>query len=203
MTFQAAVGMLLGCSADCCEAQSMVWPASSWLTCMGIVVVVDGVVGQQGQRELAALAGPQDAGRPAGGDGQHLGLCVKLFGSSGVLNRTLGLVDEMVRSGATMSLSVRWCRSFFFFFFFFFFFLGGGGGGGAAMCKPYPTDLTEEQWQVLQPLIPRQDGTAGRGGSEMREVVNTLFYQNRSGCPWDMLPHDLLPKSTAYDYFAQ
>ena len=71
------------------------------------------------------------------------------------------------------------------------------------MRKPYPTDLTDEQWAVLQPLIP----PAKRGGRpravDMREVVNTLFYQNRAGCPWDMLPHDLLPKSTVYDYFAQ
>jgi putative transposase len=37
----------------------------------------------------------------------------------------------------------------------------------------------------------------------MREVLNTLFYLNRSGCQWDMLPHDLLPKSTVYDDFAQ
>src|SRR5436305_13520920 len=37
----------------------------------------------------------------------------------------------------------------------------------------------------------------------MREVLNTRRYLHRSGCPWDMLPHDLLPKSTAYDYFAQ
>jgi len=37
----------------------------------------------------------------------------------------------------------------------------------------------------------------------MREVLNTLFSLNRSGCQWDMLPHDLLPKSTVYDYFAQ
>ena len=37
----------------------------------------------------------------------------------------------------------------------------------------------------------------------MREVVNTLLYLNRAGCQWDMLPHDLLPKSTAYGYFAQ
>jgi putative transposase len=71
------------------------------------------------------------------------------------------------------------------------------------MRKPYPTDLTDEQWQVLQPLIP----PAKHGGRprkvEMREVINTLFYQNRSGCPWDLLPHDLLPKSTVYDYFVQ
>jgi len=37
----------------------------------------------------------------------------------------------------------------------------------------------------------------------MREVLNTIFYLNRSGCQWDMLPHDLLPKSTVYDYFVQ
>jgi putative transposase len=71
------------------------------------------------------------------------------------------------------------------------------------MRKPYPTDLTDEQWAVLEPLIP----PAKHGGRPrevvMREVVNTLFYQNRSGCQWDMLPHDLLPKSTVYDYFAQ
>jgi putative transposase len=37
----------------------------------------------------------------------------------------------------------------------------------------------------------------------MREVLNTLFYQVRSGCQWDMLPHDLLSKSTVYDHFAR
>jgi putative transposase len=69
------------------------------------------------------------------------------------------------------------------------------------MRKAYPSDLTDEQWAILQPLIP----PAKQGGAprivDMREVLNTLFYQNRSGCQWDMLPHDLLPKSTAYDYF--
>ena len=48
---------------------------------------------------------------------------------------------------------------------------------------------------------------SNRGGHprtvNMREVLNTVFYLNRSGCQWDMLPHDLLPKSTVYDYFAQ
>ena len=38
---------------------------------------------------------------------------------------------------------------------------------------------------------------------DMRAVLDTLLYQNRTGCQWDMLPHDLLPKSTVYDYFAQ
>jgi putative transposase len=70
------------------------------------------------------------------------------------------------------------------------------------MRKPYPSDLTDEQWEIIKPLIPIN--SVGRPRVvELREVLNTIFYQNRSGCQWDMLPHDLLPKSTVYDYFAQ
>ena len=70
------------------------------------------------------------------------------------------------------------------------------------MRRSYPSDLTDEQWEILEPLIP----PALEGGRprtvNMREVFNTILYQNRTGCQWDMLPHDLLPKSTVYDYFA-
>src|SRR6516165_9405257 len=70
------------------------------------------------------------------------------------------------------------------------------------MRKPYPSDLTDQQWAIIEPLIPVN--RVGRPRKvDMREVVNTIFYLNRSGCQWDMLPHDLLPKSTVYDYFAQ
>lgn len=69
------------------------------------------------------------------------------------------------------------------------------------MRKPYPSDLTDEQWAILEPLIPSAKSGGAPRTADMREVVNTLFYQNRSGCQWDMLPHDLAPKSTAYDYF--
>ena len=70
------------------------------------------------------------------------------------------------------------------------------------MRKPYPSDLTDEQWAIIEPLIPVNQ--VGRPRQvDMREVVNTIFYLNRSGCQWDMLPHDLLPKSTVYDHFAQ
>lgn len=69
--------------------------------------------------------------------------------------------------------------------------------------KSYPADLTDEQWALLEPLVP----PAKHGGRprtvDMREVLNTLFYLNRTGCQWDMLPHDLLSKSTVYDYFRQ
>ena len=72
--------------------------------------------------------------------------------------------------------------------------------------KKYPSDLTDEQWALLGPMIPptKQSKRGGRPRKvDMREVLNTIFYLNRSGCQWDMLPHDLLPKSTVYDYFVQ
>jgi putative transposase len=71
--------------------------------------------------------------------------------------------------------------------------------------KPYPSDVTDQQWALVEPLIP--PSRTQRGGRprevDMREVLNTSLYQNRRGCPWDMLPHDLLPKSTVYDSCAQ
>jgi putative transposase len=72
--------------------------------------------------------------------------------------------------------------------------------------KVYPSDLTDEQWAIVEPMIPpaKQNPRGGRPREvDMREVLNTIFYLNRRGCQWDMLPHDLLPKSTVYDYFAQ
>lgn len=70
------------------------------------------------------------------------------------------------------------------------------------MRKPYPSDLSNEQWDVIEPLIPT--ASTGRPRSvDMREVLNAILYLNRSGCQWDMLPHDFPAKSTVYDYFAQ
>lgn len=68
--------------------------------------------------------------------------------------------------------------------------------------KRYPSDLTDEQWELIEKLIP----PACRGGrpreTNMREVVNAILYLTRSGCQWDMLPHDLPSKSTTYENFA-
>src|SRR2546426_12377684 len=72
--------------------------------------------------------------------------------------------------------------------------------------KKYLSDLTDEQWAIVEPLIPpaKQSPRGGRPRRvEMREVLNTIFSLNRSGCKWEMLPHDLLPKSTVSDSFAQ
>lgn len=71
------------------------------------------------------------------------------------------------------------------------------------MRERYPTDLTDEQWTILKILIPAALPGGRPRAVDMREVVNTILYQQRSGCQWDMLPHDLLPKSTVYDYFAR
>jgi len=68
--------------------------------------------------------------------------------------------------------------------------------------KRYPSDLTDEQWAMVEPLIPPGEEGGRPRTVDMREVINTILYLNRSGCQWDMLPHDLLPKSTVYDYFA-
>jgi putative transposase len=71
--------------------------------------------------------------------------------------------------------------------------------------KPYPSDLTDVQWAILEPLLPAPRTSQGGRPRElaMREVLNTLLYLNRSGGQGEMLPHDLLPKSSVYDYFAQ
>ncbi len=63
------------------------------------------------------------------------------------------------------------------------------------MRKPYPSDLTDAQWALIEPHIPIFD--VGRPREvDMREVLNAILYLNRSGCQWDMLPHDLPARST-------
>ncbi len=63
--------------------------------------------------------------------------------------------------------------------------------------KSYKTDLSDVQWALIEPAIaawkaahPSVSGRQGR--YEMREIVNALLYQGRTGCQWDLLPHDLL-----------
>ena len=69
------------------------------------------------------------------------------------------------------------------------------------MRKPYPSDLSDDRWAVIEPLIPVH--TTGRPREvDMREVLNAISYLDRSGCQWDMLPHDLPAKSTVFDHFA-
>lgn len=71
------------------------------------------------------------------------------------------------------------------------------------MRKAYPTDLTDAQWELIQTVLPPAVAKPGCEPTDLREIVNALLYQNRTGCQWDMLPHDLPPKSTAFDYYTR
>jgi transposase len=67
----------------------------------------------------------------------------------------------------------------------------------------YPSDLTDEEWSIIGPVIP----PAKRGGNKrtvvVREVVNGLMYILGTGCQWASLPKDLPPRSTVNDYFCR
>jgi putative transposase len=69
------------------------------------------------------------------------------------------------------------------------------------MRKPYRSDLTDEQWDLIRALLPAAKPGGRPRQVQLREVVNTLMYQARTGCQWDYLPHDLAAKSTVWDYF--
>jgi putative transposase len=68
--------------------------------------------------------------------------------------------------------------------------------------KPYPSDLTDAQWQLIQPLLPAAKPGGRPRKHDLRAIVDALFYLNREGCTWRALPHDFPPWRTVYDYFA-
>jgi putative transposase len=65
----------------------------------------------------------------------------------------------------------------------------------------YPSDLTDGEWAVIEPLIPPEKPGGRSRGVDMREVINGVRYVNRTGCPWRALPHDLPPWGTVWYYF--
>src|SRR5919202_1364105 len=64
----------------------------------------------------------------------------------------------------------------------------------------YPTDLTDEQWAVLAPLLARRVGPGRPPSVSLRAVVNALLYLARAGCPWRLLPREF-PHWTAVRYY--
>ena len=68
---------------------------------------------------------------------------------------------------------------------------------------PYPSDVTDEEWEILEPLIPGAKPDGRPQEIERREILNAILYVLRSGCPWRLLPHDLPRWFTAYWYFRQ
>jgi transposase len=67
----------------------------------------------------------------------------------------------------------------------------------------YQTDLTDAEWRVIAPHLPKPCATGRPREWPMREIINGIFYVMRSGCPWRLLPSDFPPWSTLYRWFAQ
>jgi putative transposase len=67
----------------------------------------------------------------------------------------------------------------------------------------YPSDLTDEQWTVLEPLLRRGAGPGRPVTVDLREVLNALLYMGRTGCQWRYLPHDFPHWSAVRYYFDQ
>ena len=67
--------------------------------------------------------------------------------------------------------------------------------------KSYPSDLKDGEWEILKPLVPEAKPGGRPRSVDLREVLNAIFYRERTGCAWDMLPHDLPAAKTVYDYF--
>jgi putative transposase len=67
--------------------------------------------------------------------------------------------------------------------------------------KAYPSDLTNSQWNRLKALLPPAKPGGRPRSVDLREVTNGILYIVRGGCSWRMMPHDLPPWSTCYDYF--
>lgn len=64
----------------------------------------------------------------------------------------------------------------------------------------YPSDLTDEEWALVEPLIPPAKRGGRRRTVDVREVLNGVFYVLMTGCQWRALPRDLPPRSTVHEY---
>jgi putative transposase len=67
----------------------------------------------------------------------------------------------------------------------------------------YPSDLTDAQWKLIEPMIPKAKPGGRPRTVNIREVVNGIMYLARGGCSWRMLPHDLPPWGTVHYYYRQ
>ncbi|MCG7656030.1 transposase [Wielerella bovis] len=63
--------------------------------------------------------------------------------------------------------------------------------------KPYPTDLTDAQWQAIEPCFTNCRNRKW----DKRELVNAALYITKTGCQWRMLPHDFPPHDTVWSFY--
>jgi putative transposase len=67
--------------------------------------------------------------------------------------------------------------------------------------QAYPTDLTDAEWAIAEPLVPPAKPGGRKRSTNIREVLDAIFYLLRTGCAWRMLPHDFPNWNTVYTYF--
>ncbi len=73
----------------------------------------------------------------------------------------------------------------------------------ARASQRYPSDLTDAEWRLLEPLLPTAPRRGRRWAWPLREVVNAIFYVLRAGCAWRMLPDSFPPWQTVHRWFAR
>ena len=74
---------------------------------------------------------------------------------------------------------------------------------GTAARRAYNTDLTDRQWTIVELELPPEPGGGRERTVDLREIIDAILYRLRTGCSWEMLPHDFPPKSTVYEYYAR
>jgi transposase len=67
--------------------------------------------------------------------------------------------------------------------------------------KPYPSDLSDAEWEKIQPLLPGMNTIGSPRVVDLREILNAIFYRVDNGCKWRAIPHDFPAWQTVYDYF--
>jgi len=72
---------------------------------------------------------------------------------------------------------------------------------GMAPRRPYPTDLTDQEWELIRHLVPPAKAGGRPEKYPKRDILNALWYLARSGCAWRLLPHDFPPWPAVYHYF--
>ena len=67
--------------------------------------------------------------------------------------------------------------------------------------RVYPTDMTDAQWEIIRPMLPPSPPVGADREVDMRKVVNGIFYLNRTGCQWRMLPREYEHWNTTFGYY--
>jgi putative transposase len=69
--------------------------------------------------------------------------------------------------------------------------------------RRYPTDLSDPEWECLEPHLPAPKKRGRPRAHSPREILDAVFYVLKSGCPWRLLPRDFPPWKTVYHYFRE